>query len=142
VNKVGTWDSITFFKKQTENVSITKESYKPSLGSSGSSGFTFSAQAATKQNYNYTKDNRLTLNTGFVDEDFGDVVEEMLMSETMFMVYDRITNRSGSTYEIGQSYRWVNVVTTNLTKQKHINDKTINYTLEVEYNDLEQNLVV
>ena len=142
VNKVGTWDSITFFKKQTENVSITKESYKPSLGTSGSSGFTFTTQAATKQNYNYTKDNRLTLNTGFVDEDFGDVVEEMLMSETMFMVYDRITNRSGSTYEIGQSYRWVNVVTTNLTKQKHINDKTINYTLEVEYNDLEQNLVV
>ena len=64
------------------------------------------------------------------------------MSETLFMVYDRITNRSGSTYEIGQEYRWVNVVTTNLTKQKHINDKTINYTLEVEYNDLEQNLVV
>jgi hypothetical protein len=70
------------------------------------------------------------------------VVEEMLMSETMFMVYDRITNRSGSTYEIGQSYRWVNVVTTNLQKQKHINDKTINYTLDIEYNDLEQNLVV
>lgn len=142
VNKLGAWDSITFFKKQTESVSITKESYKPSLGSSGSSGFTFGSAAPTKQNYNYTKDNRLTLNTGFVDEDFGDVVEEMLMSETMFMVYDRITNRSGSTYEIGQSYRWVNVVTTNITKQKHINDKTINYTLEIEYNDLEQNLVV
>lgn len=142
VNKLGAWDSITFFKKQTENVNITKESYKPSLGSSGSSGFTFSTQAATKQNYNYTKENRLTLNTGFVDEAFGDVIEEMLMSETLFMVYDRITNRSGSTFEIGQEYRWVNVATTSIQKQKHINDKTINYTLEIEYNDLEQNLVV
>ena len=64
------------------------------------------------------------------------------MSETIYMVINRITNRSGSTYEIDQSYRWVNVVTTNITKQKHINDKTINYTLDIEYNDLEQNLVV
>ena len=97
MNKLGAWDSITFFKKQTENVSITKESYKPSLGSSGSSGFTFGSAAPTKQNYNYTKTTGLTLNTGFVDEDFGDVVEEMLMSETIYMVINRITNRSGST---------------------------------------------
>lgn len=142
VNKQGAWDSITFFKKQTENVSITKESYKPSLGSSGSSGFTFGSAAPTMQTYNYSKSNSLTLNTGFVDEGFGDVIEQMLMSETLYMVYDRITNRSGTSYEIGQSYRWVNVTTTNLTKQKHINDKTINYTLDLEFNDLEQNLVV
>lgn len=142
VNKLGAWDSVTFFKKQVETINVSKESYKPSLGSSGSEGFTFTTQSATKQNYNYNKENRLTLNTGFVDEGFGDVIEEMLMSETLFMVYDRTTNRSGDTYEIGQSYRWVNVSTMNMTKQKHINDRTINYTLEFEYNDLEQNLVV
>lgn len=142
VNKLGAWDSITFFKKQVENVNISKESYKPSLGSSGSSGFTFGSAAPTKQNYNYSKDNTLTLNTGFVDESFGDLFEEMLMSETIYMVISRYTNRSGSTYEIGQTYRWVNVSTMNMTKQKHINDRTINYTLDIEYNDLEQNLVV
>ena len=142
VNKLGAWDSITFFKKQTESVSITKESYKPSIGTASSSGYTYGNAAATKQNYNFTKENRVTLNTGFVDESFVDTIEEMLMSETIYMVINRITNRTGSTYEIGQSYRWVNVATTSLQRQKHINDKTINYTLEIEYNDLEQNLVV
>lgn len=142
VNKLGAWDSVTFFKKSTETINISKESYKPSLGSSGSEGFTFNTQSATKQNYNYNKENRMTLNTGFVEEGFGDVIEEMLMSETLFMVYDRTTNRSGDTFEIGQSYRWVNVSTMNMTKQKHINDRTINYQIEIEYNDLEQNLVV
>lgn len=142
VNKLGAWDSVTFFKRRDDNLSISKSSYTPNIGGAGSTGYTYRSGMPTKLNYNYTKQNRVTLNTGFVDESFNDVIEQLLMSEKVFMVIDRATNRSGSTYEILQSYRWANVVTESLQLQKHINDKTINYVIDFEFNELEQNLVV
>jgi hypothetical protein len=142
VNKLGAWDSVTFFKRRDDSINITKSSYKPNIGSAGASGYTYADTARTKVNYNYTKENRVTLNTGFVEESCNDVIEQLLMSETIYMVQNRTTNRSGSTYEILQGYRWANVVTESLQMQKHINDKTINYVIEFEFNELEQNLVV
>jgi hypothetical protein len=142
INKLGAWDSVTFFKRRDDNLNISKSSYKPNIGTASSSGYTYADTAKTKINYNYTKENRVTLNTGFVDESFNDVIEQLLMSETIYMVQARSTNRSGSTYEILQGYRWANVVTESLQMQKHINDKTINYVIEFEFNELEQNLVI
>jgi hypothetical protein len=60
-------------------------------------------------------------------------MEQLLMSEYVLAVIDRTTSRSGNTFDIDQSQRAVNILTESITLQKHINDKTINYTLEVEY---------
>jgi len=55
------------------------------------------------------------------------------MSEYVLAVIDRTTSRSGNTFDIDQSQRAVNILTESITLQKHINDKTINYTLDVEF---------
>ena len=55
------------------------------------------------------------LNTGWVGEDYDAVMEQMLMSERVML--DGVP---------------VNVTTSSLTLQKVVNDKTINYTIEVE----------
>ncbi len=74
----------------------------------------------------------MTLNTGFVSEDYGEVMEQLLMSEYVLMIYNRTTTQSGSGYDISQDQRAVNIVTNSLRLQKHINDKTINYTIDIE----------
>lgn len=142
VNKNGVWDSITFFKRSDTDLNITKSSYNPSVGTADSTGFAISSFSPNKKSYNYTNKKREVLNTGFVDESFNDVIEEFLMSETIYMVTSRNTSRTGDTYEIIQSYRWINVSTESIRLQKHINDKTINYTLEIEYDDLANSLVI
>ena len=142
VNKLGVWDSITFFKRSDEDLSITKSMYKPSVGSGGSTGYRVGTAEADKRTYNYTNKKRLTFNTGFVDESFNEVIEEFMMSETILMVINRTTERSGSSYSIGQSYRWANLNTQDVRLQKHINEKTINYTIEIEVDDLANSLVI
>ena len=83
--------------------------------------------------YNHEARERMTLNTGFVSEDYREVMEQLLMSEYVLMVINRTTQRSGTTYDIDQSQRAITINNQSLRLQKHINDKTINYTIEVEF---------
>jgi hypothetical protein len=59
-------------------------------------------------------------------------MEQLLMSEYVLMVFNRTTTQSGFKFDISQSQRAVNVLTESLRLQKHINDKTINYTIDIE----------
>lgn len=133
VNRYGAWDNVTFFKRSETNLNVEKDTYRSTIGSAGASGYTWGNQARGVRSYNHKAQHRLTLNTGFVSESFSEVMEQLLMSEYVLAVIDRTTSRSGSTFDIGQSQRAVNILTDSITLQKHINDKTINYTLEVEF---------
>ena len=133
VNRYGAWDNITFFKRSETNLNVGKDSYRSTIGSASSSGYTWGNQARGVRTYNHKAQHRLTLNTGFVSEDYAEVIEQLLMSEYVLAVIDRTTALDGQTFNINQSQRAVNILTESLTLQKHINDKTINYTLEVEY---------
>jgi hypothetical protein len=133
VNRYGAWDNVTFFKRSETNLNVEKATYRSAIGSAGASGYTWGNQARGLRSYNHKAQHRLTLNTGFVSESFSEVMEQLLMSEYVLAVIDRTTSRSGNTFDIDQSQRAVNILTESLTLQKHINDKTINYTLEVEY---------
>jgi hypothetical protein len=118
VNKYGMSDYLTFFKKSTERGDFTQDQYQKSIYADG---FTDVNYATGKyQSFNINSRNTLTLNTGFVDESYGDVIEELLMSEKVAI------------YEGGQ---WVSVVPNrgSIEYQKSINDKNINYTMSFTY---------
>lgn len=132
VNRYGCWDNVTFFKKSEKTLNLQKETYRSTIGAASSSGYTWGNQARGVRSYNHQVNHSMVLNTGFVSEDYGEVMEQLLMSEYVLMVYDRTTQRSGTTYDISQSQRAVNINTESLTLQKHVNDKTINYTIQIE----------
>ena len=115
VNKNGVWESITFFKRSTSDLNTTTSEYRKSLGSSSASGFSYDTTAHKYQRINTNGRKRFTLNTGWVGEDYDTLMEQMLMSERVML--DGLP---------------VNVTTSSLTLQKVVNDKTINYTIEVE----------
>lgn len=115
VNKNGMWESVTFFKRSEEEVSASGEQYRKSIGSSSASGFTYSTSNPLYQRYNVNGRKRFTLNTGWVVESYKDIMEQMMISERVML--DDVP---------------VNVSTQSLTLQKSVNDKTINYTIQVE----------
>jgi len=115
VNKNGVWESLTFFKRSESTINTTTNEFKRSLGSSSSSGFSYDTTAHKYQRINTNGRKRFTLNTGWVGEDYDAIMEQMLMSERVML--DGVP---------------VNVTTSSLTLQKVVNDKTINYTIEVE----------
>jgi hypothetical protein len=132
VNRYGAWDYITFLKRSDKDLTLEKETYQSVIGSASASGYTWGNQARGLRSYNHKVTHNMTLNTGFVSEDYGEVMEQLLMSEYVLMIYNRTTTQSGSGYDISQDQRAVNIVTNSLRLQKHINDKTINYTIDIE----------
>ena len=132
VNRYGTWDYVTFLKRSDKDLTLEKESYRSVIGSASASGYTWGNQARGVRSYNHQATHKMTLNTGFVSEDYSEVMEQLLMSEYVLMVFNRTTTRSGSEFDISQEQRAVNIQTNSLRLQKHINDKTINYTIDIE----------
>ena len=115
INKNGVWESITFFKRSESSVNTTTNEFRKSIGSSGATGFSYDTTAHRYQRVNTNGRKRFTLNTGWVGEDYDQLMEQMLMSERVML--DGLP---------------VNVTTSSLTLQKVVNEKTINYTIEVE----------
>jgi hypothetical protein len=118
VNKYGVSDYLTFFKKSTEQGNFTEDQYQKSIYADAYTDVNYTT--GKYQSFNINSRNTLTLNTGFVDESYGDVMEEILMSEKV------------AVYEDGQ---WVAIVPNrgSIDYQKSINDKTINYTMSFTY---------
>lgn len=118
VNKFGMSDYITFFKKSTEQGSFTQDQYQKSIYADGFTNVNYNN--GKYQSFNINSRNTLTFNTGFVEESYGEVVEQILMSEKVAI------------YEGGQ---WVAIVPNrgSVDFQKSVNDKTINYTMAFTY---------
>lgn len=118
VNKYGMSDYITFFKKSIETGNFTQDQYQKSIYADAYTDVNY--VNGKYQSFNINSRNTITLNTGFVDESYGEIMEEILMSEKVAI------------YEDGQ---WVAVVPDrgSINYQKSVNDKTINYTMSFTY---------
>jgi hypothetical protein len=115
VNRYGAWEHLHCFKASQDNFEATNEQYRRGVGTSSASGFTYDATEGVYQRFNTNGKVRTTLNTGFVEEDYKETIKDLMMSERVML--------NGSP---------VNVTTNSMTLQKSINDRTINYTIEVE----------
>jgi len=81
VNRYGVMDYITFFKRTDETGAFTNESFQRSIYADG---FTVpSLGTAQYQDFNINSRNSMAMNTGFVPETYADVMEDLMMSETV-----------------------------------------------------------
>jgi hypothetical protein len=126
INRFGVADFITFFKRSDERGNFTQDSYQKSIYNDGFT--TPSLEVGKYTSYNVNSRNTLTLNTGFVDQNYDETIEDILMSEYV-AVY---TNSN-----------WVSVVPNRGTieYQKSINTKLINYTMSFDFGFDERSLV-
>jgi len=116
VNKNGVWESVNFFKRSSEQIQTRTSEYRKALGSTGSTGFSYSTTDEQYKRFNTNYRTSLTLNTGWVGEDYSELMTQLLASERVLL--DGIP---------------VNVLTNSLDLQKHITEKTINYTIQVQH---------
>ena len=126
INRYGVADFITFFKRSDERGTFVEDKYQKSIYNDGFT--TPSLQIGKYQSYNVNSRNTLTLNTGFVDQDYDETIKDILMSESVAVL-------DGS--------NWVSVVPErgSVEYQKHVNQKLINYTLTFTYGFDERSLV-
>jgi len=120
LNKFGVLQDLWFFKKRTDNLNVTKESYKRNTIDIGANDVSYSRYKSTKELYNINSDRSFTMNTGFVIEDFNEVIRQLLMTENAWL------SENGEVYPIVPK-------TSSLEYKTQLNDKLINFTIEFDY---------
>ena len=114
INRYGVWDYLYFFKRSDDDFSASSSEYRKALGSSSSSGFTYDKTESLYTKFNTNGKTTTTLNSGWVVEEYREAFKDLLLSERVLL--------NGSP---------ANITTTSLRLSKSINDKMINYTIQV-----------
>jgi len=118
INKYGALQDLYFFKKTTEKFNVTDSTYKTNIieNTTGS----YNTYKAQKQRYNVNAITSLSMNTGFILEDMNSAIEELFLSENVWIRFDSKT---------------LPVVPTSKSFQQKtvLNDKLINYTVDFEF---------
>ena len=112
VNKQGFWQRVFFFKNSEENISIDSKNYQ---SKQDDPEFNYFDKSETDFNINGRE--FITLNTGFVDEDFFEIVKQIALSE--YIVIDETHT--------------VLIDSKEIKKQTHLTEKTINYKMKFKH---------
>ena len=116
VNKFGALQDIWFFKRSNKTLTTKKESFKRNIVSGASYSINKHQDTIlTKQG-----SEKITLNTGYYPEDYNEVFKQLELSEECWIEIDFRTLP-------------INIASTNLAYKTQLNDKIINYTIEVEF---------
>jgi hypothetical protein len=118
VNKLGAYQDIYFFKKTTESFNVQDETYKRNTIDTNT--LTYGTNEGQKQRYNVNGSTKITLNTGYVKEDFNSALEELFLSENAWIRWE------GKTLPVIISSK-------DMTLKNVLNDKLIDYTVGFEF---------
>lgn len=111
INRYGGWQTITFFKAQTNAISVKGSEYNllPSA-------INYNVNKGQSKVFNINGTQTVKLNTGWVDENYNELITDLLLSETVLL-----------------DNKPVKVKTQSHTFKTQLKDKMINFELDFEY---------
>jgi hypothetical protein len=112
VNRYGGWQFLTFFKASSSSIEVTSKDFNLMPSS-----IDYNVLQGQKQRFNFQGKQKVICNTGWVDENYFDLIQDLLLSETVLL---------------GGQPAIVKSQTSDV--KTYIKDKNINYTIEFEYN--------
>ena len=118
VNKFGAYQDVYFFKRTTETFSINDDSYQ--INSISTASLTYGTNQGQKQRYNVNGQSSLKLNTGFIKETAVSTIEELFLSENVWIRFE------GKTLPVIPK-------TKSFTQKTSLNDKLIDYTVDFDF---------
>lgn len=121
-NKYGALQNLWFFKKSMTDISIKSNKFKNNIIDFDNSGGSPSYSLSKHQEKIFMANGKesITMNTGFYEESFNEVIRQMLLSEQVW-VYD------------GTNTLPINLKSNTLLFKKGVNDKLISYTVSFDY---------
>ena len=117
-NRYGALQDLFFTAKHTETLTTKQEDYKSNL--IDFSTLSYSTTRHQAQTFQKQGKEKITLNTGNVNEDYNEWIKELMLSEKVWMTKD------STVYPI-------KVTSSNFRERTSVNDKVFNYTIEAEY---------
>jgi len=112
INRFGGWQYLTFFKANTQGVDVTSKDYNLMP-----SGVDYNVLQGQKQRFNFQGKQKIKCNTGWVDENYSELIIDLLLSEVVLLDNKPAIVKSQSS-----------------DIKTHLKDKNINYEIEFEFN--------
>lgn len=116
--KKGALEDVYFFKKSTETLNTTDETFKRNTIANATS--TYSTSEGQSQRFNVNGKTSLDLNTGFINEGMNETIEELFLSENVWIRYE------GKTLAVIPTSK-------SLAYKTQLNDNLINYTVNFDF---------
>lgn len=110
-NKYGAFQDIWFFKKSIETFNVTDTNYNRNI--IDAANLTYSTNEGQRERYHVNANSSITLNSGYVLEDFNSAIEELFLSENVWLKYDSktlpvIPKSKSFTFKTGLNDRLIN----------------------------------
>lgn len=125
VNKYGALQDLWFRLKSTETTDVRGESYKRSILNQGATRFddvSYKRYQHQKQSFQVNANDRITMNTGYLNDDHNAVMEELMLSEQVWMT--KLTDE--------ELVLPIMPRTKSITYKTSLNDRLANYTVEFD----------
>lgn len=122
INRLGAWDYYNFSKKSTKNTRISKKLYRKTVGNwadNPSSGYSYSQYERGHSTVGVSALEQWEANTDFITEDEAALLESLFTSPNVYMLS-------------GEDVIPVSVTDTNYVKQSLVNDKLMQYSINIE----------
>lgn len=111
INRFGGWQFLTFFKTRIDNINVKGSSYNLLQNT-----IDYNTSKGQSKSFNINGKQSIKLSSGFVPENYSDLIQDLLVSETVLLD--------------GQP---VEVKTQSTTLKTSLIDRNINYEIEFEY---------
>ena len=129
-NSFGCYDYFNFKKKSTQKVEVTRNNYNSLIGRFNASRWYYNNTMRGKTTRQVTAVLKETLNTDWITEEDGRLLEKLIMSTDVYIVENADT-------EFTQG---VMITDSSFTRKTRANDKMMQYTIQIEYaNNLNTN---
>jgi len=112
INRFGGWQFLTFFKANSSSIDVTSKDFNMLPAS-----IDYNVLQGQKRVFNQQGKQKIKCNTGWVDENYFDLIQDLLLSETVLLDNKPVIVKSQSA-----DYK------------TNIKEKNINYEIEFEYN--------
>lgn len=112
INRYGGWQYLTFFKASSSNIEVDYKEFNLMP-----SDVNYNVLQGQRKRFNHQGKQSIKCNTGWVDENYFELIQDLLLSEVVLLDNKPVTVKSK-----------------NSEKKTYLKDKNINYEIEFEYN--------
>lgn len=129
INKFGVMQEVWFFAKRKDSISSQREQYKKNTLSIGESGASYDISDHQRVYLENQGREAITMNTGFIDESYNEVMKQLLVSEYVYIHDNFKFSPTNPAFNLAIP---ISVVTNSLDFKTRRDDKLINYELQFE----------
>lgn len=112
INRYGGWQFLTFFKAQFNSINVTGSNFKLAPAN-----VNYNIYKGQSKAFNINGTQTVKLNTGFVDENYSELITDLMLSETVLLDDKPVLVKSQSS-----------------ELKSYLNEKLINYQIDFDYN--------